>query len=49
MQIELAFNQIGKDKEIKMRDMEPDQLEMIQKAMGMEEKLDEKRGVSHAR
>lgn len=49
MQIELAFNQIGKDKEIKMQDMEPDQLEMIQKAMGMEEKLDEKRGVSHAR
>lgn len=49
MQINLALNQIGKEKTIKLQDMQPNQIQMIEKAMAIESKLDEKRGVSHAR
>lgn len=49
MQINLALNQIGKEKTIKLQDMQPNQIQMIEKAMAIDSKLDEKRGVSHAR
>ena len=49
MQLKLALNQIGNNREIDTSKLNPIQLDMYNKAMNISEELDIERGVEHAR
>jgi len=49
MQIRLALNQIGKDKEIDISCLDENQKEMYEKVQNISDKIDIERGVGHAR
>ncbi len=49
LQIKLAFDQLGKEKEIDTTSLDEKQKTMVSKAMGLADEIDSERGVGHAK